>query len=195
MKKFANYLVQTVAYIAEILLGVVLLINPEGFTSWIVVVAGIAMIVVGLWHVLRYFNLEPVLAMREHDLSTGLFLAAAGVICIFWTGWVLKLFSHLTMLYAIALLILGFIKLQSTVDLLRLKRRGWVLSLVNAALTVILSVIILIDPFGAMSALWQLTGVSIIVIALLDIAVMIFSALKPEDRDDGFDHADFDSDD
>ena len=195
MKKFANYLVKTVAYIAEILLGVVLLINPEGFTSWIIIAAGIAMVVTGLWHVLRYFNLEPELAMREHDLSTGLFLAAAGAICIFKTAWVLGLFSHLTMLYAIALLILGFIKLQSTVDLLRLKRRGWALSLVNAALTVVLSVIILIDPFGAMSALWQLTGVSIIVIALLDIAVMIFSALKPEEKGDGFDHADYDSDD
>lgn len=195
MKKFANYLVKTVAYIAEILLGVVLLINPEGFTSWIIIAAGIAMVVTGLWHVLRYFNLEPELAMREHDLSTGLFLAAAGAICIFKTAWVLGLFSHLTMLYAIALLILGFIKLQSTVDLLRLKRRGWALSLVNAALTVVLSVIILIDPFGAMAALWQLTGVSIIVIALLDIAVMIFSALKPEEKGDGFDHADYDSDD
>ncbi len=195
MKKFVKYLGRTVAYIAEILLGVVLLINPEEFTSWIVIAAGVGMAVAGVWYVLRYFRLEPELAMREHDLSTGLFLCAAGALCAFGTDWVIGTFSLLTMIYAIALLILGFVKLQGTVDLLRLKRRGSVLSLINAVLTLVFAVIIFAHPFSAMMTLWRFTAVSIIVVALLDIVVMIFSALKPELREDTFDRGDYDSDD
>ncbi len=80
MNKFVKYLGRTLAYFLELLIGVVLLIDPEGFTSTIVIVAGIAMIVVGVWYALRYFRTEPVLAMREHDLATGLFLCAAGLL-------------------------------------------------------------------------------------------------------------------
>ncbi len=184
MNKFVKYLGRTLAYFLELLIGVVLLIDPEGFTSTIVIVAGIAMIVVGVWYALRYFRTEPVLAMREHDLATGLFLCAAGLLFALKTDWIIATFSIMTVMYGIAMLILGFIKIQATVDLLRAKSRGWVISAVNAVLTVLFSVIVFIKPFATMVVLWRFTAVSIIVISLLDILVMILSAVKNERETD-----------
>lgn len=187
MSKFVKYLGRTLAYFLELLVGVVLLIDPEGFTSTIVIVAGIAMIVVGVWYALRYFRTEPILAMREHDLATGLFLCAAGLLFALKTDWIIATFSIMTVMYGIAMLILGFIKIQATVDLLRAGSRGWVISAVNAVLTVLFSVIVFIKPFETMVVLWRFTAVSIIVISLLDILVMILSAVK-NDREPDNEH-------
>ena len=184
MSKLVKYLGQTLAYCLEILIGVVLLIDPEGFTSWIVIAAGAAMIVAGAWHILRYFRLEPILAMREHNLATGLFLCAAGALFVFKTEWIIATFSIMTILYAVAMLILGFVKIQTTVDLLRMKLNGWFLSAINAGLTVIFAVIVFLKPFGSMIVLWRFTAVSIIIVALLDRVVMILSALRSKGEDD-----------
>lgn len=184
MKTFGKYLGRIIAYFAELLLGVVLLIDPEGFTSAIVVVAGIAMIVVGLWYIIRYFRTEPETAIRAHDLSSGLFLCAAGFLCALGTKWVLETFSLMTVLYGVAMLILGFVKTQATVDLLRMKRRGWIISAVNAVLTIVFAAFVFTKPFATMLVLWRFTAISIIVIALLDIAVLIMSAVKSDDETD-----------
>lgn len=188
MNKFTKYLGKSLAYCLEILVGVLLLIDPEGFTSWVVIAAGAAMIVAGLYYVLRYFRVEPVLAMREHDLATGLFLLAGGALFAFKTSWIIATFSIMTLLYAVAMLILGFVKIQTTVDLLRMKLGGWLISAINAALTVIFAVIIFLDPFGAMTVLWRFTAVSIIVIALLDFVVMVMSAVKTKNDVGGETH-------
>lgn len=178
MKTVTKYLGRIIACFAELLLGVVLLIDPEGFTSAIVVVAGVAMIVVGLWYIIKYFRTEPDIAMRAHDLSAGLFLCAAGFLCTLGTKWVLATFSLVTVLYGVAMLLLGFVKTQMTVDLLRMKRRGWIVSAVNAALTIVFSVIVFTRPFSVMRVFWRFTAISIIVIAMFDIAVLFMSALK-----------------
>ncbi len=195
MSKLKRYSIQIIGFAAELLLGIVLLIDPEGFTSAVITIAGAFALVAGVVLIVKYFGMDPLSAMMEYDLSSGLFFIAVGVICIFRTSWVIETFSAITVLYGIATLIFGFVKIENTVDLLRLKERGWVFSGINAILTVVFAVIILIDPFETLEVLCRFMGASLVVISLLDFAAMIVAAVASrradnDDDDNGDDDVD-----
>ena len=66
-------------------------------------------------------------------------------------------------------------KLQQGVDLLRLKARFWFLAGINALLAIVFGAIILGNPFTSTIVLWRVSAISLIVEAVLDIAVLFLS--------------------
>ena len=68
MENLKRYSMQIIEAAAELLLGVVLLIDPKGFTSAVVVVAGAFALVAGVVSVVKYIGTDPVSAMKEHAL-------------------------------------------------------------------------------------------------------------------------------
>lgn len=100
------------ACILEIAVGVLLLINPVGFTSAIIIGAGIIMVLAGLVNIIRYFTAAPELAAQQQLLFKGLLLAMGGMACIIKHDWFLTAFPLLTVLYAIAMLLLAAYRLQ-----------------------------------------------------------------------------------
>ena len=91
---------------------------------------------------------------------------------------VMDLFPLLAQLYGIAILIVGVVKLQQGVDLLRLKARFWFLAGINALLAIVFGAIILGDPVGSAVVLWRVAAISLIVEAVLDVAVLIMTRKK-----------------
>ena len=85
----------------------------------------------------------------------------------------IALFTLLTHLYGVAILIIGVVKLQQGVDLLRLKARYWFLAGVNALLAILFAAIILSNSFASTIALWRVAAISLITAAVLDIVVLI----------------------
>lgn len=70
--------------ILEVLIGILLLVNPVYFTAGIVIAAGILLILAGLINGWRYFKASPAVAERERTLV--LCLMGLGVLCIAGTG-------------------------------------------------------------------------------------------------------------
>ena len=57
--------------VLEILLGVLLLIDPLGFTSAIIIALGAALIVAGIVFIVRYFRAGAAQGALTHGLSKG----------------------------------------------------------------------------------------------------------------------------
>ena len=93
----------------------------------------------------------------------------AGAACITKYGWFLTAFPLLTVIYAIAMLILAAAKLQKMADLRRLGMERWYMPGVSAALAAVLAAIILINPFGAVAAIWTFVAISLIAEAIVEI--------------------------
>lgn len=159
-----------VAGLVELLIGILLFVDPEGFTSGILKAVGVILFLCGVVCLIRYFNTEPVQAVLEQNFSKGLIMILLGVLFVLWTETIMTLFPFARLCGA-AILIIGVVKLQQSVDLLRLKARFWFLAGVNALLAIVFAVIILNDP----PILWQLAAISLIVEAVLDIAVLFLS--------------------
>ena len=159
--------------LVELLIGILLFVDPVGFTSGILMAVGIIFLICGAICLIRYFNTEPVQAALEQNFSKGLVMILLGGFLALRTQQAIALFPLLTHLYGVAILVIGVVKLQQGVDLLRLKARYWFLAGVNALLAILFAAIILNNPFASTIALWQVSAISLIVEAILDIVVLI----------------------
>ena len=162
-----------VAGLVELLIGILLFVDPEGFTTGILMAVGIILLLGGVVCLIRYFRAEPVQAALEQNFSKGLLMILLGGVLALRTQQIIDLFL-LAHLYGIAILIIGIVKLQQSVDLLRLKARYWFLAGINALLAIVFAAIILSDP----PVLWQLAAISLIAEAVLDVVVLIMTREK-----------------
>lgn len=158
--------------ILEIVVGVLLLINPIGFTSGIIIGSGVAMCLGGLLSIVRYFMMKPEVAAQRQLLFKGLLGVMAGAVCIVKYDWFLSAFPLLTVLYAVAMLILAAAKLQRMADMRRMHLPRWYMPGISAALAAVLAAIILINPFGAVAAVWTFVAVSLIAEAIVEIVTI-----------------------
>lgn len=157
------------ACILEIVVGVLLLINPIGFTSAIIIGAGVLMVLAGLVHIIRYFTIAPEVAAQQQMLFKGILLALGGAACIAKHDWFLTAFPLLTVLYAIAMLILAAARVQKMADMRRMHLSTWYMPGIAAALAAAMAIIILINPFGAVNAVWTFVAISLIAEAVVEI--------------------------
>ncbi|MBQ7849126.1 MAG: DUF308 domain-containing protein [Clostridia bacterium] len=155
--------------VLEILVGVLLLIDPVGFTSGIIIGAGVLMALGGAVCMIRYFTVKPDAGAASQLLFKGLTLLMAGVLCMTQYMWFLTAFPLLTVLYAGWMLVLAAMKLQHMTDMLRIKTGRWYMPAIAAGVAVVLAVIILWNPFGAVNAVWSFAGVSLIAEAVVEL--------------------------
>lgn len=155
--------------IIEIVVGVLLLINPVGFTSGIIIGAGVLMCLGGLFSVVRYFMVKPEIAAQKQLLFKGLIALMGGAVCITKYDWFLSAFPFLTVLYAIAMLVLAAGKLQKMADLRRVNVPQWYMPGISALLAALLAAIILLNPFGAVTTVWTFVAMSLIAEAIVEI--------------------------
>lgn len=158
--------------VAEILVGILLLVNPEGFTSGIVIGAGVVMLVAGVVFGTIYFVGDAQTMAVRRTLFKGILLLLGGIFCVTKYDVLLKAFPLLTWLYAAAMLVLAAYKLQCAVDIIRLSGIRWYVPAISAALAFLLALFILLNPYGATQIVWGFLGVSLILEAGLEIATI-----------------------
>ena len=157
----------------EIFVGILLLVNPVGFTSGIVIGTGIMLCVYGLISAFKYFGTNIAEAAKNQDLSKGLIALCAGCFCIFKSEWFAIAFPVLTVLYGVFMILSGIGKVQWAVDLLRMKKK-WTLPAVSALLSLIFGFVILQSPFETTAILWTFTGITMIVEAVFDVISLVY---------------------
>ena len=84
--------------LCELLVGILLLINPTGFTEAIIVIIGIVLAAVGVINIIRYFRSTPQAGVVERTLSKGILCVVGGCFCVCNPDWFIITFPILTML-------------------------------------------------------------------------------------------------
>lgn len=158
----------------EALIGVLLVVDPVGFTSGIIIAFGIALLAAGLICTIGYFRTDAVEAALKGALVKGLAMLLGGAFCVLQPTWIIATFSLLTIFYGVVILFAGLCKVQWTIDALRLKIGRWFLPAISAVVSIICGFVVLSDPFTSTLVLWMFTGISLIVEAVLDIVVLFF---------------------
>lgn len=152
----------------ELIAGVLLLIDPVGFTSGIIMAAGIVLMILGLIETVKYFRTSAEEAFLGQTLVRGLVFLLSGAFCVFKTEWFIITFPVLTILYGVMTLLAGLGKIQLTVDMLRGKNGNWVWAAVNAGVSIVCAIVILNNPFTSTAVLWVFTGSSLIAEGVFD---------------------------
>lgn len=161
--------------VVEIVIGILLLINPVGFTSGIIVAFGIVMMLMGVGQIIKYFATEAEEAAEGGKLARGILFAVLGGFCAFKSGWFIATFPVITILYGVLILVAGVSKLQKAVDMARVKQNYWFIALIGALLTLVFAILILANPFASTAVLWSFIGITLIVEAVMDVVTFIFA--------------------
>lgn len=182
MKAIKQFIGGILLCLVEVVVGILLLINPIRFTTGIIMACGSVLVLWGLWETVRYFRTAPAAAAAGQGLMKGLILLVFGGFCVLKSEWFLAAFPLMTFVYGIFILLSGFGKVQWAVDMLRAKNSKWFWAAISAALSIICSVVILSSPFSSTAVLWIFTGVSLICDAFLDIVTFFISGVKSKEK-------------
>lgn len=174
MKKVMKFLGGVVLCLFELVAGVLLLIKPASFTTWIIRCAGVALAVMGVVNVIKYFKSDIKEASLSRTMVKGMLSLLAGGFCVFKTEWFFATFPVLAVLYGVIILVNGVDKIQIAVDMIRKKNKKWFWAAINAVVSIVCSIVIINNPFTSMLVLWTFTGISLIAEGVLDILTMIF---------------------
>ena len=161
--------------IAELIIGILLLINPVSFTSGIIVLVGVSMLATGILFGYKYFRMDAEVAKKGNMLTFAILLVMSGVFCILRSDWFIATFPILTVIYGIMMLVAGVSKIQTMVDMLRLHNNKWFWAGINSAVSIVCAVVILWSPFTSTAVLWIFAGVSLIIEAVLDIVTLFLA--------------------
>lgn len=167
----------------ELIVGVLLLIDPVGFTVGILKAVGVVLMILGLIEIVKYFRMSAEEAVLGQTLVKGLVSVLAGAFCIFKTGWFIITFPALTIIYGVMILLVGLGKIQLTVDMLRRKSKNWVWAAVNAVVSIVCAIVILNSPFTSTTVLWMFTGASLIAESVFDIITFFVGRRSKEGTD------------
>ena len=170
---FRRYLRDIITALFLIVVGILLLINPVAFAMGLVKLAGVFLVVLGALRIVRYFRTDPETAARGQDFFIGLIAILGGLFCIFFTGWFLSAFTTLAVIYGLLQLLLGFSKVQRTVDFLRMDLSLWYLPACSALIYLVFGFIIVLNPEMTLINVWVFTGVTMILEGIIT-AVCLF---------------------
>ncbi len=159
--------------IMEAAAGILLLVNPVGFTAGIIIAAGIALIIDGLLNVIRYFRSSPEESAAGQLLARGLLTLLAGAFCAFQSEWFIVTFPMIAILYGVAVLIGGLSKIQITMDMLRAKNPKWWWGALSAVISIVCAFVIIKNPFSSTVVMWWFTGISLLVEAVFDAVTLL----------------------
>lgn len=162
----------------EIVIGIFLLVNPEGFTRAVIIIFGIVMLFTGISLLIRYLRGKKNGTVGSGTLVLSIIALIIGAICTFASGVIIGLISIMAIIYGIILIVAGCFKIQSFLDVRRagLTNTGTILMLISGIIMIIFGIILVFHPFGTIEVLLQIGGVILIIEAVIDLISLVMLA-------------------
>lgn len=162
--KIKNLSLITIA--AGFIIGIVLLVRPDESVQFISILCGVTVIMLGIGAWISYFTKFKSIILAI--LGT-LAIIAGIILCVRYRSIV----SAVIFLFGVFVLVGGIVDLISAIDAKRNDLKSWIVSVIMSAVTIILGLIVIINPFDSVMVLTQLLGAGLIVYAVMDLISFI----------------------
>ncbi|MGN1203272.1 MAG: HdeD family acid-resistance protein [Eubacterium sp.] len=155
-----------ITIVAGISIGIILLIKPDEAVKLVSILCGATVILLGAGAWISYFTKwkSTLLAL----LGT-LAIIAGIILCVKYES----IISVVLFLFGIFVLVSGVVDFVSAIDARRNDLKSWIVSLIMSIATIILGIIVVVNPFDSMLVLTRLLGISLIVYAIMDLISFI----------------------
>ena len=160
----------------EITVGVLLFIDAQSFANLIFIIVGAFFIIKAVQGTVEYFRTPAEVAVLGQGFATSLVCLAIGCFLVFQSQWLVSLFPALAAVFGVALILMGFSKVQWAVDLLRVKNSKWYFPAIGATLAIVCGAIICSGTFSN-DGLLVFSAIAMLAGAVIDI-VSIVMAVK-----------------
>ena len=177
MKYLLKHIRECITIVAQIVIGILLLVNPSIYAVSLIRILGVLLILRGGIRIIHYLQKEAAEAAEGEEFATGLMAVTLGLFCIFGQNWWSEAFPALAVVYGLFQLLLGYQKIQKTADCLRLHKKLWYFPGICALLYLIFGFVIVLNPGMSWISVWVFTGIALIIEAVMEAVTII--CLRP----------------
>ena len=170
MKTIQIELNDFLAAIIGIAAGLLLLVFPQEAINVITYGIGIVSLVYGIVRIVDYFKNRDISPFFAGELILGVVLVGIGLFSFLNPG---GIFAILPIIFGILVLVEGISKLQRALMLRRYGYPRWVAALVLAIAIMVLGVVLVLNPFGALVMTVRVLGAVILVDGLTGLWVSL----------------------
>lgn len=153
-----------------IALAVFLMMKPLEIVSTLIKVIGMCVLICGAFDFLNYFFKKEDDVLFNYGLFRGIMEITVGILFVFKYNLLITLFPSLL---GLMIVFINIFKLQTSLDFKEVENSNYLTGVIISALSIILGIIILINPFGAVETVVIISGVVLLVSELVNI---IYSA-------------------
>lgn len=180
MKKFLKNANSGIICLIEIIVGILLLVNPTAFISYILIIAGAFIAVSGVISAIKYFFSSPEEGEESQGLSKALVSVTIGAFLMIKNNIASEAIGIISLVFGAAILYTGYTKLQKAVDKIR-KKQFFLVALISAAVTILCAILVLTSAVEKI--IWVFIGVALIIEAAIDLTDMITGAVTGKNKD------------
>ena len=172
-----NYFINAVIMV---ILGIVFVIWPHILGVMLCYLLGGALIVMGVFQLISFLRGERLGFYNKFVMMMGIVLVLLGI-------WICAqpriVLSIIPVVVGIIVLIHGLMDIQYTLDIKKAGSEKWWIALIAAALTLIVGLLLVLNPFTAYEITMVLLGVAMLYDGGSDLALLLFSYLAQRDTD------------
>lgn len=155
-----------ITIVAGLAIGILLLLQPGETVQLVSMLCGITIIILGVGAWISYFSKvkSTILAI----LGT-LAIISGIILCVKYKS----IISVVLFLFGIFILISGIVDFVSAIEAKRNDLKSWIVSLIMAVATIILGLLVIVNPFDSMLVITRLLGAGLIIYAVMDLISFI----------------------
>lgn len=164
--------------ILVILLGIVLLFNPETTARTVCYIIGMIIMAAGVIKILSYFLTSFENNWQKNSFVSGAVLVMVGILFMVKVEVIM---SIIPIIMGIFVLLSGVGKLQAVFDLRRMKSDGWIGLLIIAIINIALGGLLFSDVIRAAKLMIRVVGACMIYSGVTDLVNIIYMSKKMSD--------------
>ncbi len=151
-------------------LGIVLIVNPDATLEFICYMLAVLLIVVGIVSLVNYLRKDVAGMIYRYDLVVGLCTILGAVLVLIKIEEIKNL---IPVVLGFIITSSGILKMQNSVDMLRLKHGKWYISFALAMINIVIGIVLLINPFAKETTLILMVGIALVYSGLSDLFVTV----------------------
>lgn len=149
-----------------IILSLFLIFKPEISLTVMFIVLGIFLLVIGIMHTVSYFSSPKEFKALSFELVEGIVYSIVGLVLIFNPN-IIKAF--LPIIIGCWMIINSIVRFQLSFNLKSSDSPTWGIMLILSFFTLLLGVIMVINPFASMAALTMICGIMLLISEIVNI--------------------------
>jgi uncharacterized membrane protein HdeD (DUF308 family) len=168
IKKNLNFMtfISIIMDVLFIVLGIFLVANPEMSTKVSGILIGLILMISGTYEIIQYVMNIDATFIFTFKLVYGILSIIAGFLII---SDPFSVANFLTIMVGIWLLVSAGLKVSIAMQLKYFKEETWLFDLVVALLTIVLGILLLVNPFNGYIVLSTYAGIMLVIYAGMDI--------------------------
>lgn len=184
MKFLKRFWLSILIVLLEIAMGIMLIADANQLTVFVFTLFGIALLVLSLVMTIQYLKARKKETASIFTLITAITAFVFGVVLTFGAAMLVDLLSKLLAIFYGAIMIVnGGLKIGEFFALKKQKAAASPFHIISGILSIVLGVIAIIFNYLALETIGIIIGITLIVVALFDIAALVNAHRMTKDHD------------